>query len=178
MKDTTTSSTCHSLSYTEYSPSTECFFQTLYTGKVQNDYAGHPHPWSLRFSDNIANFSGSVLFGGLIDRCSLSPFIKHSKQEDQFDGLIYLAILSKITYFHTISSLLVRLCICSNGQPNCNQRQPTKYVKKGELFHISLVAVDQVNHTLSSIIHCTLSSSKAGLGEGQLSQKTYEDVPI
>ena len=174
VKDTT-SSTCRSLSYTEYSPSTECFFQTLYTGEVQDDYAGHEYAWSLQFSDNSANFSGSVLFGGLLDRCSLSPFIKHSKREDQFDGLTYLGILSKIIYFHTISSLPVRLCICFNGQPNCNQRQPTKYVKKGELFHISLVAVDQVNHTLSSTIYCTLSSSKAGLGEGQLSQETYEE---
>ena len=65
--------------------------------------------------------------------------------------------------------------ICSNCQPNCNHQQPTKCVKKGELFHISLVAVDQVNHTLNSTIHCTLSSSKAGLGKGQLSQKSYEE---
>ena len=182
VKDNTTSSTCHSLSYTEYSPSTECFFQTLYTdddyddfdGYKFYDYDGHRYGWNLQFSDNRANFSGSVLFGGLLDRCSLSPIIKYSKQEGQFDGLTYLDILSKIIHFHSIFSLPVRLCICSNGQPTCNHQQPTKYVKKGELFHISLVAVDQVNHTLNSTIHCTLSSSKAGLGEGQLSQKTHE----
>ena len=111
VKDNTTSSTCHSLSYNEYSPSTECFFQTLYTGKVYNDSSRHA--WSLRFSDNIANFRGLVLFGGLLDRCSLSPFIEHSKGEDQFNGLTYLDVLSKLsdTYFHNISSLPVRLCI-------------------------------------------------------------------
>jgi hypothetical protein len=173
VKDDTTSSTCHSLSYTEHSPSTECFFQTLYTGQVQNAYA--KHAWSLRFSNNSASFSGSVLFGGLLDRCSLSPFIKHSKAENQFDGLTYLAILSRIIYFHSISSLPVRLCLCSNGRQNCNQQQPIKYIKKGELFHVSLVAVDQVNHTISSTVHCTLSSSKAGLGEGQLLQQTYKE---
>ena len=174
VNDNTTSSTCYGLSYSEYSPSTECFFQTLYTGPVQTDYA--KHAWSLRFSNNSAKSSGSVLFGGLLDRCSLSPFIKRPKTGYQFDsGLTYLAILSRIIYFRTISSFPVRLCLCFNGQPNCSQQQPTKYVKKGELFRISLVAVDQVNHTVSSTIHCTLSSYKAELGEGQLSQNAYEE---
>ena len=174
VKDNTTSGACHSLSYSEYSPSTECFFQTLYTGQENTEY--DKKSWSFRFSNNTAKLSGSVLFGGLLDRCSLSPFIKHSKRDNNQldDGLTYLAILSRITYFNSISSSPVRLCLCYNGRPNCSHQHPTKYVKKGEPFHISLVAVDQVNNSVKSSIHCTVSSSKAGLGEGQLSQKAYE----
>ena len=173
VKDNTTSGACHSSSYTEYLPSTECFFQTLYTGQENEEY--DKKAWSFRFSNNTAKLSGSVLFGGLLDRCSQSPFIKHSKRENRLDdGLTYLAILSRIIYFDSISSFPVRLCLCSNGKPNCSHQHPTKYVKKGELFHVGLVAVDQVNNTVKSTIHCTLSSSKAGLGEGQLSQKVFE----
>ena len=47
-------------------------------------------------------------------------------------------------------------------------------MKKGETFNQSLVAMDQVNHTLSNIIiiHSSLMFKESGIGEGQLSQKT------
>ena len=175
--DDTNFGICHSLSYTEYSPSTECFFQTLYIGKEMVDYA---RSWSFLFYNNTAIFSGSVLFGGLLDRCSLSPFVKQSKEERQSEstyyGLTYIGLLSKRIYYDNISSLPVRLCLCTSGQPNCSHhQQQRKYVKKGELFHIILVAVDQVNNTINSTVHSTLSSTKAGLGEGQLSQRAYEE---
>ena len=50
---------------------------------------------------------------------------------------------------------------------------PIVRVKRGESFNVSLVAVDQVNHTLKAIIvHSSLSRTESSLGEGQSSQVT------
>ena len=38
----------------------------------------------------------------------------------------------------------------------------------------SLVAVDQVNHTITALIHSSLSTQEAGLKEGQQSQMAHK----
>ena len=46
-------------------------------------------------------------------------------------------------------------------------------MKKGHNFTVPLVAVDQINNTVSNVtIRSYLSSSQGGLGENQLSQST------
>ena len=176
INDDTNFGTCRSLSHADYSPSTECFFQTLYTGREQMSYS---RSLSFVFLNNFATFTGSTLHGGLLDRCSVSPFTKkffsNQYSENSYYGLTYFKQLTKALDVDAVSSFPVRLCICVGGQPKCGYPPPTKYVKKGELFHISLVAVDQVNHTINSTVHSSLSSSEAGLEEGQLSQGTSNE---
>ena len=46
--------------------------------------------------------------------------------------------------------------------------------KKGEVFTVPLVAVDQVNHTINATIHSSLSSNIGGLGEDQSLQNSIE----
>ena len=73
-----------------------------------------------------------------------------------------------------ISSLPVRVCFCTpDSQPNCSYELPTFHVKKGDSFNISLVAVDQVNHTLKNVeIYSSLIHAESNLGEGRTSQAT------
>ena len=62
--------------------------------------------------------------------------------------------------------------ICDNGRPDCGYNLPIKHLKKGENFTVALVAVDQVNHTISNAsIHASLMFAESGFGEGQLIQK-------
>lgn len=88
---------------------------------------------------------------------------------------MYLRLISNLNDTSRITSAAVKLCFCSpvDDTPDCSYTPPPVNVMKGELFNISLVAVDQVNRTVkNSIVFSSLSSQKSGLGFGQLAQKT------
>ena len=87
-----------------------------------------------------------------------------------YDGFMYLGDISNIV-LDTIASQPVRICFCSYlGLPDCSYHPPTKLVKKGETFTVSVVAVDQANHTVASRIINSLSSPSRGFGVGQQTQ--------
>ena len=155
------------------SPDNECFFQTL--ALHQSSYHLLPTT-NILFSDNIATVHGSDIFGGLLDRCVPSTFAEvHLKQMTNYSGASYLGNVSNIVmqpYISTVSSKPVRICFCylNESQPDCSYQPPSKAVKKGETFAVSLAAVDQVNKTVSANIISFLSSFEGGLGEGQQTQ--------
>ena len=72
--DDTNYSTCTSSSYMFYSTITECSIQVLaLPGRNKYDSEALRHA-SLYFKGNNAVHSGSIIFGGLLDRCTISPF--------------------------------------------------------------------------------------------------------
>ena len=89
------------------------------------------------------------------------------------DLATYFKFISNITNLNdsltdSIHSFPVRLCFCRPGdKSNCSYMQPYPIqVKKGEMFNVSLVAVDQVNHAVNNVsIHSSLKYSKSGLGK-------------
>ena len=105
---------------------------------------------------NSSADDSSMIFGGLLDRCTLDPYaevllelgdrVHHSKN---IDGVTYLKMISN-TNESSISSSPVRLYFCTHNKPNCS-REPHKQVMRGESFSLSLVAVDQVNHTVPNV---------------------------
>lgn len=148
---------------------TECFMQTfaLYgegeseRGKLSN----------VIFSGNTATKHGDVLFGGLLDRCVPSPFAEVSLTlHPVHSGVDYIVTISNIAR-NSISSPPIRLCFCNSDQePECSYQPTPIKVKKGEPFNMSLVAVDQVNHTVVASIISSLSSHDGGFSEGQQTQ--------
>ena len=150
------------------SSNTECFFQTLALYQVSN---GNLSTVDIVFSDNTATEQGSNLFGGLLDRCIPSPFAEgYKKQRIHYSGVTYLRNISNIE-LDSISSEPVRVCFCnSEHEPDCNYQPPTIRVQKGKAFNVSLVAVDQVNHTIDANITVSLSFSERRYGEGQQTQ--------
>ena len=57
-----------------------------------------------------------------------------------------------------ISSQPVQLCICTENYPNCSYDQQRHIkVKKGEIFTISLIAVDQMYQPVDATINPRLS---------------------
>ena len=113
------------------------------------------------------------MFGGLLDRCTLGPFIKRKRKQSQIiDGLTYFTAVSNINDLNTITSGPVQVCFCNNSQPDCGYQLPPIQVKKGELFTVPLVAVDHAKQVISATIFSSLKRNESGIGEGQLMQST------
>ena len=87
--------------------------------------------------------STTVLFGGLLDQCTLDPhaeilancYVQNSKG---IDGVTYLKLISNMNDTKYISSLPVRVCFCTaHYQPDCSFEPSIINAKKGESFNVS-----------------------------------------
>lgn len=174
--DSTNSGTCASESYDVHSTTTECFIQAL--SLQHSDYQNNV---VARFTENYAHTSGSNLFGGLLDRCTVSPLtVRNYFNPTYKNSVMYFKQISAIKELNSISSGPVKICFCNlHGEPDCSYRPPPVQAMKGHTFTLSLVAVDQVNNTVPNVtVRSYLSSSLGGLGENQLNQNTGEDCTL
>ena len=140
------------------SPNIECFIQTL---ALYRFFDADINTVNIQFSGNTATEHGPNLFGGLLDRCVPSPFAEVYQTEQPrtqyYTGVNYLQDLSNIA-LDSIASPPVRVCFCnSESEPDCSSQPPPIKVKKGETFKVSLVAVDQVNHSVEANIISSLA---------------------
>ena len=149
----------------------ECFLQVVSSYNLLNINS----VVAVQFKQN-----GSAVFGGLLDRCTLNKNVELKQMKPlAIDGITYLKAISNITT-NEISSKPIKLCFCrEDGVQDCSYQQyslkdPVR-VKKGQIFNISLVAVDQVNHTVKNVaIYSSLYHGGSGLGKGQLTQVTND----
>ena len=181
--DDTNSGTCAS------DTNAECFFQVL-AFHGQEHILKDLETQSIYFSRNYANVSGSTLYGGLLDRCAISQFAEVRKKfahdfKNRDSGIAYFKNVSNSTLDHdtkelildmeaniSVSSDPVRMCLCINNEPECAlQNHDAIKVKKGEIFTVSLVAVDQVGKPVHATIQTSLMLAGSGLAEGQLARK-------
>ena len=128
----------------------ECFFQLISATKDVYTFRD-----AFEFANNIANTSGSLLFGGLLDRCTVSYFTKHHEKYSNVPGFAN-------NILNESSSHPVKVCLCSpNGTRDeiCTNDKIEKYVNKGETFSLFVVAIDQMNHTIDATIHSYLSNT-------------------
>ena len=149
----------------EISVSKECFLQvvaTFFQGRFIGEVA-------LNFTENYAQKSGSNLFGGLLDRCTVTPL---ANSYTVINGVDYLTNISNTNSLDSVSSEAVGLCFCTSGHKNCSLQAPTISVMKGHNFNISLVAIDQVSHSIKASVRSYLFTKLGGLGENQLNQST------
>ena len=178
--DNLNSAACNRPHNVTHSDASECFFQvlTFVTKSVSNS----EHLRTIYLEKNQAQTSlhGHVLYGGLLDRCTISPFAqvqRYRHKQQNFSNIIeyFLNVTSikNLTELKLqISSSPVRICFCKNEEPDCNFELPPFNVKSGERFNVSLVVVDQVNHAVAANIHTLLSSKHSELGIGQRVLKT------
>ena len=150
--------------YTSTCSKGECFFQVL--GKVYEIKLRK----NLQFSQNTATYQ---LYGGLLDRCAVSPFVellRYLELDPKFktNGLIHFKSVSNSKNL-SISSAPVKVCHCDNEEYDCELNYTlSKLVRKGEVFTVSVVAVDQVSRPVNATIQSSLTHSESGLAEGQL----------
>ena len=160
------------------SPDIECFIQTLALHQATSDEYFRHNTENILFSENTASEQGTNLFGGLLDRCIPSPFAEvYLNPRIHYSGATYLGNISNIVIDNdSISSRPVRVCFCnSEHEPDCSYQHPVIRVQKGKAFNVSLVAVDQVNHTVDANITVSLSSSDGGFDEGQQIQSVVRN---
>ena len=145
--DDTNPATCARVLNKTHLTTTKCFLQTLAlrgksTVKLLN----------IKFVRNQANVSGDSLFGGLLDRCTVSPFgetyeehIFHTEYKhlaSLSNGVAYLSLVSNIQDFQQISSGPIQLHFCRGNEPDPTYRGPTNIsIKAGETFSISVAAI-------------------------------------
>ncbi len=153
----------------------ECFIQTfpLYPSDDGGVVVYVPNTVNILFSENTASEQGANLFGGLLDRCSPTPWpfntgMFNLQYQKYYSGVSYLGNISNIALsdMDTISSLPVRICFCKDNEPDCSYQPPAITATKGKPFSVPLVAVDQANHSVDANIIGLLSSPGSSLNKG------------
>ena len=137
----------------------ECFIQILAMyAPVTTDFDPDDiRCQSIDFDNNTAQWSGDSLFGGLLDRCSVSQFAETNINNVNMDYTFSngTMIVQGYDYFKTIGNIEgtdigsppVRVCFCSDGQPNCSYKHDPIQVRKGQQSNISLsLAIVNQNH--------------------------------
>ena len=169
VNDGISSESCGDLSLHDGFKNIECFFQII---PLYSFSAPWHHTVYFDFFNNSAEIAGSVLFGGQLDKCTISPFsgFYDMHQLSKTQGLMFFEKISSLsgTDSETISSLPVRLCYCVNEFPNCSYDQLHISVRKGEDFTVQLVAVDQVGRPVNTTVQGHLKSSESDLVETQV----------
>jgi predicted outer membrane repeat protein len=180
--DQSNSGSCASNPFDANAQQSECFIHVIATEAILTADTNYILT-NILFESNIADVSGSTIFGGLLDRCTVSVFNEVDRtldlSDNQFltyegDGLEYLFDISIGNTKESISSDPVQLCPCFNGQPNCSQKvHRDVQIRKGEEFTLSVMAVDQVFNPTSATAQAILLSTESNLFSGQVSLITY-----
>ena len=132
----------------------QCFLQ---------DYAAQKY--LIFFANNSAPL-GSIVYGGLLDRC-LSSYKGGL-------GIDHIKYISK--YEPTpmdITSDPIRVCLCTKSlELNCKVRSITRYKMRGQIIHLYGAVVDQDNNPNTSYIRASYKELAAELDKGEERKKT------
>ena len=152
----------------------ECQLQTLAVYDSSDNATSNQLRYkNTFFSNNTALLNGDNIYGGLFDRCTVSPLaelLQFKDIEDHLNGLSYLQLISDIQIEDSIASNPVRVCSCENNFPDCSSDVEPIRVKKGHTFYVSIIAVDQIGNPKSSTFQSYLLST-----EGRLSEQPKPD---
>ena len=162
--DNTTSATCAStgLQSVTAASQSECFIQML-RGLQDSDSSQYIIGNYFSFEKNSARF-GAILYGGLLDRCTVNAFdrnIPYSSIPKSTEAIV-----------NDTTSDPVRACLCEPDTDllMCNKVLNVTIMKGGN-FTLKVAAIDQVNKTVSAVIHSSLASQRGYLGDRQQAQR-------
>ena len=123
----------------------ECFFHLM--NNQSNDMKTTP----LVFENNSAGVRGSVLFGGLLNKCKFqSDIYKNTLQ------LFNMSILQE--NYRSISSDPTQLCFCNRKELNCSIVYLSRSIYPGQMVEFSVIAIDQSHSAIPTLIHVTIHS--------------------
>ena len=136
-------------------------------------YSANSYMCNFFFENNYAH-QGSLLYGGLFDRCR--TFILKSVGLDLFKSISRVHQDPGNESHSLISSGPVQICFCKDMLPNCSMESPQISIHRGEMFNLNLVAVDQDNNPKTSVIRSYFpQTSTAELGVGQTLQHVTDN---
>ena len=135
--------------YVEDVPSrNECFFH------IQNNQWLDLDTTPLVFEKNAAGMRGSVLYGGLLNKCSFTS--------DRYTNALELFNISILQgnngKGHSISSDPTQLCFCNMRKWNCTETTQSRSIYPGQQVEVAVVAIDQSHLPIPALIHSTVRS--------------------
>ena len=135
--------------YVEDVPSrNECFFH------IQKNQLLDLDTTPLVFEKNTAGARGSVLYGGLLNKCSFT-----SNRYTSILQLFNTSILQgNSDKGHSISSDPTQLCFCNMRKWNCTETTQSKSIYPGQQVEVSVVAIDQSGLPVPALIHTAVRS--------------------
>ena len=139
-------------------PASECFIQTIKL--YQKNIIGI---LTNTFIINNTAKLGSAIYGGLLDRCTVSPLAEAYYYNSITNGFEYIRMTVNVSNDSTITSDPVKVVIC---------RDHTIRTMKGRMFKLNVSAIDQVGNPVNATIHSSVfTDSRVGrLKEGQTEQ--------
>ena len=108
----------------------------------------------LVFKNNFAGMRGSALYGGLLGKCNLTS-MKYNSALDFFRRSV---VQNDNGSF--ISSDPTQLCFCSRYDRNCTDTIQSKSIYPGQDIAVSVIAVDQSNVAIQTLIHVNVRPGK------------------
>ena len=128
-----------------------CFFHVL--GKEKSlDLNTTP----LVFVNNTAKMRGSVIYGGLLEKCKFT--LDRNISGLEFFNMSILRVRTKHYVGYSISSDPTQICFCSMNEMNCREASQSQSIYPGQQFVVSVVAIDQSGLATSTLIHTTIRS--------------------
>ena len=109
----------------------------------------------LVFEKNTAGIRGSVLYGGLLDKCHFSSD-RYINVWELFNMSIQQGNNGK---GHSISSDPTQICFCIMSKLNCTETTQSRRIYPGQQVEVSVVAIDQSVSAIPALIHTTVRSS-------------------
>ena len=123
----------------------ECFFHTQSLDL---------NTTSLVFEKNTAGMRGSVLYGGLLNKCGFT-----SDRYTSISELFNMSILKgNGDKGHSISSDPTQLCFCNKSKWNCKETTQSRSIYPGQQVEVSVFAIDQSNLAIPALIHTAVRS--------------------
>ena len=149
--------------YVEDVPSrNECFFH------IQNNQWLDLDTTPLVFEKNAAGVRGSVLYGGLLNKCHF----RYNSALQLFNTSIVKGNGDK---GHSISSDPTQLCFCNQSKLNCTEATQSKCIYPGQQVEVSVVAIDQSGSTIPALIHTAVRSGDNLIMSETISYETGEN---
>ena len=138
--------------FQQHSPfRSECFFHML-----KKEQSPDLNTSTLIFVDNTAGIRGSVLYGGLLEKCNFT-----SDKYTSIKELFSMSILNdgrKDDVNHSISSDPTHLCFCNTSELNCREVIQSRRIYPGQQVAVSVVAIDQSGLAIPTLIHTIIHS--------------------
>ena len=181
----------------------ECFIQTLRT-HTYTIYNRENFTFSNTFfTKNTAHQSGSDIYGGLLNQCTVNQRAEIQRYNSSWYGFDYIKVTTQIEqiidysrYARSHPDYLINnisksdviglissdgiLKFCSGNVISPNHNHPDVSISKGKLFTVSVVVVDQVGNPVNATVSSSLSSEsgnghfKGGQVEQQVGNKCTE----
>ena len=142
-----------------------CFFQVL-----DPNYQQDPNV-TLYFEGNYAEESGSILYGGAVDRCTViaQSSLGLLNSTGVFERLVDIGPHSNDTSL--ISSDSTRVCMCVNSVPVCDKREMNISLLPGVTVDVPFVAMGQRGGITPSTLY-VVTDAGTKLGQFQQEQQT------